>query len=81
MILLQEMNAVAELDEPAVLELAGEILGERRRDERAGLGREQELGIGRKGERGVRRLIVASTSAGSPAIGISLGKRQVGRRD
>jgi len=35
MILLQKMNAVSKLDEPAILELAGEVLRIRRRDERA----------------------------------------------
>jgi hypothetical protein len=44
MILLQKMNAVSKLDEPAILELAGEVLRIRRRDERARLGANRSFG-------------------------------------
>ena len=81
MVLLQEVDSGAEPHEAAVLQLAGEILCKGRRDERAGIGGEEQLWISGGGERRMRGSIVATTSAGSPAIGISFGKRQVGRRD
>ena len=47
---------VPELDEPAIFKLASEVFRERRRDERAGIGREEKLRIGRDGERRMRAL-------------------------
>ena len=56
MILLQEVDSAAEPHEAAVLELAGEILREGGRDERAGIGGEEQLRIGGGGERRMRAL-------------------------
>src|SRR6185437_14941578 len=50
-ILLEKMNAVPELDEPAILKLPGKRFRKGRRDQSAGLGGEQEFWIGRLGER------------------------------
>jgi len=46
MIFLQEVDAIAELDQPAILELARELFGKSWRDERARVGGEEKLRIG-----------------------------------
>jgi hypothetical protein len=56
MILLKKMNAIPQLDEPAILELAGEFLRIPGRNECARLGGKEEFWIGRGGERFVRAL-------------------------
>ena len=55
-ILLQEVEAVAELDEPAMLELTDELFRVSRGDERARLCGEEEFWIRRRRQRPVRLL-------------------------
>jgi hypothetical protein len=50
MVLLQEMLARAELDEPAIMELASEIFGKAGGDLGAGVGAKEEFRIGGGGE-------------------------------